>query len=684
MSISHTQRPLTDLEQACAVNAAARVLADAHQTFHLLGEIDPVSPGGGLFRRFRRVYAALFWDTHSDVQRLIESGEAIPTPEESTIFVPLADVLYNRGKLKKNADVDRHELARALAETYLAIRKAPLFDYGNELAANVFAVLVGNSVGHRLDFRRLNESQIEAFNNRDISVEDLTTVFEIALDPVQDVVLQPGPPQLTEEQARYWEELHDYYTCPQSGWVCPTYVRPEDKKTYIVMSDGGLYPLESLTEKALDGVAIEREEIEHYLPSVERFDKEELHQVVLPYRLWVDRLTGLKIGHDGVKDELDYFKVMFEAFRGENKQLGFTGDERDFLEVPRLSEKLRAFVKKRGSEFNVGEVILETAVSCIAVLAKVIREKVDEQFAGFQPVDEPKYYVTMGGSGAGKNGLLDRARRECGGNAVVASLDAARGYFGAYFGGVGGGLDYPQLDFAARIVRKSIIFQAKERGYHLIRDCSGVPVEREMAFLDSARQSRPPRQTCVLATTAGIEQSMRRSAERYVQTGRWVEPRIIRKKHIEVSRGAPALIGYHNTDKFILTDNSGAKGAEHTILETFQIDDALLQGLLAAKEAGNPGEFIRENMTLHPTQKTDGLDGPLYADKRMDVLNFGPVGRGGTRVAVIYDREAYLVFVKKGHCNEAGRDPEQLHSNPFPFLPGRRRAVLLDPDKEAV
>lgn len=461
-------------------------------------------------------------------------------------------------------------------------------------------------------------------------------------------------------QRYYWRELEDYIFIGGS----PIPMVKEGGKTFILLENGELFNAEyakritkngdtlkvsPISEKTIDGIEFSRD------------------IQVGPLRLDIDHLTGLsldrKLDRKKIEGDLTKFINLFLDYRKNNPTIAsWTNCNTDFLKIPDLLNSIIEYANKTQSV--VSQKSIELASSRIDKIRHVIDSKLNNIFSKARPVTNPGYTITMGGSGAGKEGLIKRAKKDFKDNAVVASLDDSRMFFDAYFKGAGGGLDYPHLAFCASIMREAIINKAIVGRYNLIQDCSGVPADKHIDFMNSLKKLKY--QTTVYATTSTIYSedlnkvgAITRAQWRYKKTHRWVPVQIILDKHIEVSKESQKF--FDKVDKFVLNDNSGADKKDFTILETFNVSDGLVRKLRESKKESLFELFKEHGLT--PTKSGEGTkfwkrkDG---SDKKAGFEVVGQPNQKNYRIIAIYDQDAYESFKNKAQCNKHARDPQEL------------------------
>ncbi len=199
--------------------------------------------------------------------------------------------------------------------------------------------------------------------------------------------------------------------------------------------------------------------------------------------------------------------------------------------------------------------------------------------------------------------------------------------------------------------------------YNLIQDCSGVPADPHIKFINFLKNRGY--KTTAYATTSTIYAedlnkvgAITRAQWRYKKTNRWVPTSVIRDKHVEVSKEAPKF--FDKVDKFVLNDNSGANGQDFTILETFNVSKLLAEKLKLSKEAGL-FQLFYENW-LSPTKPGEGTRFWIKKDGflKSPGVEIIEMEKGSFMAVVIYDQEAYKSFSDKAKYNKSARDPLEL------------------------
>ena len=192
-----------------------------------------------------------------------------------------------------------------------------------------------------------------------------------------------------------------------------------------------------------------------------------------------------------------------------------------------------------------------------------------------QPTDTPTATFMMGAPGSGKSKLIEQLRDE-GSDAVLLETDAVKDGMPEYRSMVQRNLPHAS-DFVqqeARDIADLLRDTAMSRRYDVIVDRSGG----SSRYVDAVRQAkdRGYRTQVMGAFTDDVEILVERAHDRFLRTGRQVQPKVIREQYPMVSRNAGRFLEDRQTvDAIRLFDNT-PDNAKPTLIAERQAEGAVV------------------------------------------------------------------------------------------------------------
>lgn len=320
-----------------------------------------------------------------------------------------------------------------------------------------------------------------------------------------------------------------------------------------------------------------------------------------------------------------------------------------------------------------------------------------------------QFLMTMGGPAAGKSSAEVIANEECGkDNYVIAGLDHVRSMFDRQAINLATdnhNYDYKNVEQAGKIVRAMVLERAREQGYHVLLDSSGIPYEGRFSQIVAGFKHNPHEyktnvlgfdRTLYVNDPAVREQlfAQRKApkdvlGQQGIRLGRELRAMPVKMIANNYAAMPEALLQASqdlNVDRFWLIDTNPKKvkagntvalrpdaasdndihpyilsfTAEVSALQLDQLDGlkgAELQKAIAAMQETDDGTGNKKisKALNHPALKPDTGHAERWDFK---VVNKTPDGR--YRIEVITDSKRYLSTMEKGLFNRGANGPEDL------------------------
>jgi|GEM_PF-1813900 len=337
------------------------------------------------------------------------------------------------------------------------------------------------------------------------------------------------------------------------------------------------------------------------------------------------------------------------------------------------------------------EMVEKAAIKLSEVLEGVY-ESADKAFVGQegrkQPPAKPSLYITQGGVGSGKGGLKKLAKKECGDSLVVASLDDMRGDSERLWLYPALNLhhdDYKSICDFGNAVRDLTVQRAKEGGYHLLIDGTGIPYEnrndlvvkdfRDRGFHVSVLGAQAPLSIYEREgerTTDLYDVVTMRGGARLQSELRAVPMSEVAKKHHGHPIAAHDAARDANIDRHFISDTSPAYKESYTLSYVIDVPRPVFDAGLGQledkplKEALGKAGLIPD-WVVWP-DKLPGEDNIPEGMTKSDLKVIG-VKHGATNdqdiyhVEVLINMPQYVNMVQKGLYNAKAEGPEALFDN---------------------
>ncbi len=288
----------------------------------------------------------------------------------------------------------------------------------------------------------------------------------------------------------------------------------------------------------------------------------------------------------------------------------------------------------------------------------------------------PSFYMTMGGSGSGKSGLLDIAKKELNDQELVtASLDDARTYsqlYPLYLKASHHNDDYKSLTQFAKTIRNRIMEHALKFGYNLFYDGSGVEYKGQYNKIIS-RFKKAGYRTNILAASApliiekdrgDISYPVIRRLEKRAnkeENARGVPWDIAIEKHIGYARSKLDAARDWNVDRLTVEDRGGEKGEQYMVEQLYMCDVKTYNDLCAAKELGGH-PFLHKLTELGLIEKNMNEQFAQTIDMTLCALEEDKV-----RLLITLDKIRTLDGLQKGALNAKAFGEQDLLFNTHPY-----------------
>lgn len=346
-------------------------------------------------------------------------------------------------------------------------------------------------------------------------------------------------------------------------------------------------------------------------------------------------------------------------------------------------EKLKT--KAQGDETLIG--LLERAQKKLKIMLPRVYEASDKAFLSektgrIKPParvsgQTPHLYVTQGGPGAGKSSFKPMVEKECGDTLVVATLDDVRDQSDRYFLYLAlnnHNDDYKAIDQFGNAIRSLTTRRAREGGYNLLIDGSGIPYQNRndktvKAFKDDGYHVSvlaahaplfvhdPSQRQSLLEQEKLPDDVAHRIGQRLVSDLRGIMLDILVDKHTRFPIASRNAARDPNVDRFLIQDVSGEYGKSHALSYTVEVTEPVLQNLRGKTGSALKQEIVKQKLVPAWVTLPAG-DGDAYGFKVIRQQQ-----DGGYRIEIITDMPQYIHMVQQGLLNRQASGPEALFDN---------------------
>ena len=676
------------LRNALAIARARKLLMTLQQEAESTISHDQTKRVTYLNELFSRIHREIFHDWKEQATVSHRPGQ-MPSAEKRKEFRMNIERLVMNGGSQGTELFDNNgfviktqNIAERLAHFYQNMGRVRPFDFGNRLALDVFMTALSNLPAFKgvyekgIDFRRLDAQDAKALHNLNSSIEELTLAFQHALDPSRTRCLPNAPNGygLWPENKRFVASIPFLSHTTEDGVEC------------LVTVNGGLVPLSTIkAELFVTGMQVAdfplslSENVIGFLPGTE--------SLRVPGKTDID---GIRVGDNGVAPlfclDINIMTGLRHASHTELREIikqceGESASVFDLADNPELKAKLIAAA-------NDDERLERTIEIAYARLNRILK-KLDEAkraiFAGKQPDDNPKLFMSMGGAGAGKTAVEDIARAQCGENFVIASLDEYRKQSDLYAVLTAANHhsdDYVFIEPFANRLRDQVADHARSAHINILYDGTGIPYTPRYHNVVN-RFKRAGFRTQITAIDAfivkpqGREDELSRAAvidsvkERFERTGRALPWVVTVDKHIRSPWAFLEALEHESLDKISLFANDGERGRHYLVAESFAFAEREVRDLQDQQKSGRLAEFlgnasrtrggsILKILSNGDPEKIEELLARNPALNESNVAYQVYHSKHGSRVLAVYNTRRMVDFIVKRQLNPNASGEEGL------------------------
>jgi len=624
-------------------------------------------------------------------------GKQVENPDIRAEFRKNIEALFEDGDnhlkseiLDSNGQfIYQEDIAERLAIFYDNMRKTKVFSNGNQLTLDLFLTSLGNSSDfkttyHSINFNRISQENAVTLHDHNSSVEDLTLVFQNALNPLQTKKLKNKKDGFgVHENKRIYIEGIPFLSYSHEGEEC------------LVTANGGLVKRNEVEEILINEIksgkqiadydysTILKDKVIGYVPNTENLRQEAKTHIdgikitqgepAPLVCLDINMLTGLR------KDDDKSLKDLIQDYDKKIDILDLAGNED-------LKEILSAQISQKNERLKRS---LEIAYSRITNIKPQLDAAVKDVFTDKNTVDNdetPKLFVAMGGSGSGKTAVEEVAEASCGkDNYVVASLDEFRKYSDTQAllqSANHHADDYTVVEPIANKLRTLVAKKARDKRINIVYDGTATPYSPRYSdevenFAAVGYDTQVVGVDGFLVKPEGSEEkyskpdaidSVKSRKQRINRTLPW---RIVLEKHIHSAEAFLNAIEHKETGKVSLFANDQGIDEHYLMAESFEIKKKDLEIIQGKQESGELADYFKDmirnnekstikNIAHGDSNKIEGLmarnsnfneDNVAYQVYKKD---------GKTRVLCVYDAERLSLFYQKSQFNTAASSKEGL------------------------
>jgi fido (protein-threonine AMPylation protein) len=680
--------PVKKLRNALAIARARKLLMTLQQEAESTISHDQTKRVTYLNELFSRIHREIFHDWKEQATVSHRPGQ-MPNADKRKEFRMNIERLVMSGGSQGTELFDNNgfviktpNIAERLAHFYQNMGRVRPFDFGNRLALDVFMTALSNLPAFKgvyeksIDFRRLDAQDAQALHNLNSSIEELTLAFQHALDPARTRCL-PNVPNgygLWPENKRFVASIPFLSHTTEDGVDC------------LVTVNGGLVPRSTIkAELYVTGMQVAdfplslSENVIGYLPGTELLR--------VPGKTEID---GIRVGENGVAPlfclDINIMTGLRHASHTELREIikqceGESASVFDLADNPELKAKLIAAA-------NDDERLERTIEIAYARLNRILK-KLDEAkraiFAGKQPDDNPKLFMSMGGAGAGKTAVEEIARAQCGENFVIASLDEFRKQSDLYTVLTAANHhsdDYVFIEPFANRLRDQVADHARTAHINILYDGTGIPYTPRYhnvvnSFKRAGFRTQITAIDAFIVKPKGREHELSRAAviesvkQRFERTGRALPWVVTVDKHIRSPWAFLEALEHEALDKISLFANDGERDRHYLVAESFAFAEREVRDLQDHQKSGRLAEFLENASRVRggsilktlaggDAQKIDALLARNPALNESNVAYLVYHSKHGSRVLAIYNTRRMVDFLVKRQLNPNASGEEGL------------------------
>ncbi len=697
-------KQLKKLRTALAISQGTELLSTLRKESEATVSHDQSKRVIYLTELFSRIHRKIFHDWKKQATVNHRPGVMLEASKRKEFRLIIEQLVLDDDSNKESAIFDNNgfviktdNIANRLADFYHAMRRIRPFSYGNRLTLDFFMTALGKLPAFKavyeqsIDFRRLDADDTVALHDPDSNFQSIANAFEHALDPTRNKSLQNQANEYGQ-----WPENKVFISgvpflshTTEQGVLC------------LVLVNGALVPIHTIENKIFvtgkqfaDNPVDASQHIIDYLPDTESLrvaDKTDIDGIKIIanttpplFCLDVNLLTSLRSPSHTELLEL------LEQCEGDDKDLIFTLANNHEL-------KLKLLAAAKGAERLIRSI--EIAFARLSIITKKLDNALEIIFQGKTPATHPKFFMSMGGAGAGKTAVEEIAKAHCGDNFVIASLDEFRKISDLYTVLTAANHhsdDYVYVEPFAKRLRQMVADHARKSRINILYDGTSIPyfpryfklVEQ---FKASGFQTQITAVDAFLIKPEGREDELIRSAVidsvkmRFQQTGRALPWVITVDKHIRAPMEFLTAVEHQTLEKISLFANDGEINKHYLVAESFSLTDLEVQNLHQHQLSGsllkhlsalikNHDDSILKQLATDDENAIDRLidRNPDFSEQNIAYQIYK--SRYGNRVLVIYNTRRMVDFIEKRQLNpnasgESGllHKPESLAFDVDPF-----------------
>lgn len=684
---------------------------------------------------FTRIHRELFRDSHGLSSDPMPAGRILEMEKRGRvrdILNDFADNFFDHNGFMRSLPRDSEQLSgprqspddkfgpspsveMLLATTYRQLQQLHPFEYGNQITLNLLMDSVGRMKGFKerygteLDFRRLDADDLALLNNPQGNIAELSTVFAHAMDRQSPRLInnENGYPVWEDKRTviegipflKYQDEQGHHYLVTINGGLVDEEKTRAALKEHLKTPDARVSQFRVKPERYLDVKSYD-----YVKEQVDGGEKWVKHDMLLQDKKIID---GFRVTRDGVPlvcldsnplsglrpQNHDRLLALIEQELGKGTPI-FTLKDWD------KAQKVLA-----AASGDMKSVVAE-AIEHVTAVTKQMEVAEQVLFEGKHSEMHPQFFMSMGGSGAGKGGVTEIAKAYCGNNFVEASLDKSREVSDIYKVLTASGHhadDYITVEAIATNMRNWIAETARRQKINLLYDGSGIPYQGRydkivenykdsgystmvcavdtMFFTPPEREpecDQPAKDRVVMRATSGND---RRALPWVVTAGKH---RGAFRSALDVMDVAEGEKGKKQpvADKLVVLCADGREGTNYILSESFKADigkmnaaqkDGTLKNAIAElmhndktsvavklaayrnqKQQANPEKAGRPPITV------DDVIARIPAFEEDNVAFIGRRHGGVDSVLAVTNATRMIDFAQKGMVNSEAAGPETL------------------------
>jgi hypothetical protein len=564
-------------------------------------------------------------------------------------------------------------IAERLAWFYHRMRAIRPYDYGNRLTLDFFMSALGDLPAFKavyeqgIDFRRLTARDTVALHDKSSTFEQVTLAFEHAMDPNRTRSLKNEPNGWGR-----WPENKKFVTA-----IPFLSHRTEDGIECLVTVNGGLVPLDGIKDRlSIPGKQIAdyplslSENVIGYLPGTEFLRAPEKTDI-----------DGIRIGENGAAPLFCLDINMLTGLRSPShtelvELLKECEGEKATVFLLANNEALKNKLLAAADGDSRLERTIEIAYERLGKIVHKLDRCMEEIFQGKTSDPNPRLFMCLGGAGSGKSAVEEVARSHCGENFVIASLDEFRKQSDLYQVLTAANHhsdDYIFVEPFANRLRDMVANYAKENGFNLLYDGTGIPYKPRYAgivetFKRAGFKTQMTGIDAFIIKPQGREDELSRPSvvstvmSRYQRTGRALPWVVTVDKHIRAPGSFLDALEHQALEKLSLFANDRGVNEHYLVAESFEFSEQEVRDIQEHQRAGTLAEFLkslireREDSVLRNIAEGEAAAIESLIGRNLDFSEANVAYQiyttsEGNRVLAIYNTRRMVDFVQKRQLN---------------------------------